>query len=98
MSELYKSEWCHTVEIKGYLSYFFPLNIAITEDIAKSIIGKPIHDMDGKVIGKIDSINWETGEWLGRVVVSDSLQETIRESYEKSMEFKVDKEKENANE
>ena len=89
MSTTYKSEWCHTVEIKGYLSYFFPLNIAITEDIAKSIIDKPIHDMDGKVIGKIDSINWETGEWFGRIVVSDSLQETIRESYAKSMEVVV---------
>ena len=96
MSVTYKSEWCHTVEVKGLLSYFFPLGIDITEDIAKTIVGKPIHDMDGKTIGKIDSINWETGEWLGRIVVSDSLQETIRESYAKSMEFKVEKEKENA--
>lgn len=89
MSATYKSEWCHTVEIKGPLSYFFPLGIDITEDIAKSIVGKPIHDMDGKVIGKIDSIDWETGEWRGRIVVSDSLQEIIRESYVKSMEVVI---------
>ena len=89
----YKSEWCHTIEVKGPLSYFFPRGIDITEDIAKSIVGKPIRDMDGKVIGKIDSINWETGEWFGRIVVSDSIQETICENYEKSMEVVVDKEK-----
>lgn len=93
MSIAYKSEWCHCVEIKGLMSEFFPLNVDITEDIAKSIVGAPIHDMDGKVIGKIHSINWETGEWFGRIVVSDSIQELIRESYAKSMEIVIDKEK-----
>lgn len=79
------SNLCHTVEVKGPLSYFFPPNIDVTEDIAKSIVGLPIKDMFGNVIGKIDSIKWEAGEWLGRLVVSDSIQETI------SMEFMLKK-------
>ena len=80
------------IEVKGPLSYFYPLNVDNTEDIAKSIVGKSIHDMDGKPIGKIDSINWETGEWIGRIVVSADIQETILENYRKSMEVVVDDE------
>lgn len=87
-----EQSWLQCIEVRGPLSYFYPINIDITEDIAKSIIGKPIHDMDGKTIGKIDSINWETGEWVGRIVVSDSIQETILENYRKSMEVVVDDE------
>lgn len=74
------SDSMHVIEVKGPLSYFFPLNIGITEDIAKTIVGKPIKNCNHIVIGKIDSINWETGEWFGRIIVDGSVREQILEA------------------
>ena len=84
----------HMVEVKGSLSYFYPINIDITEDIAKSIVGKPIKNCNHITIGKITSINWETGEWFGEIVIDGSIREQIQESYRESIEIVEDKEKE----
>ena len=90
------SDYMHVVEVKGLLSYFFPLNVDITEDIAKTIVGLPIKNCNHIVIGKITGINWETGEWFGEIVVDGSVREKILEGCEKSMEIVFKKEKENA--
>ena len=86
------SDYMHAIEVKGPLSYFYPLNVDITEDIAKSIVGLPIKNCNHIIVGKIESINWETGEWFGTFVVDGSIREHICESYRKSMEFLFRKE------
>lgn len=84
----------HTVEVKGPLSYFFPVNVDITEDIAKTIVGLPIKNCNHIIIGKIDSINWEAGEWSGRIVVDDSIRNQILAGYRNSIEVVFEEEKE----
>jgi hypothetical protein len=86
------SDYMHGVEVKGPLSYFFPLNVGITEEIAKTIVGMPIKNCNHIIIGKITSINWETGEWFGEIVVDGSVRDRILEGYQKSMEIVVEKE------
>ena len=84
------SDYMHSVEVKGPLSYFYPLNVDITEDVAKSIVGLPIKNCNSDVnitIGKIERINWETGEWFGYIVVDGSIMEHICEGYRQSMSF-----------
>lgn len=83
------TDYMHSVEVKGPLSYFFPLNVDITEDIAKTIIGLPIKNCNHIVIGKITGIDWETGEWFGVIVVDGSVREQILESCRKSMSFEI---------
>jgi hypothetical protein len=83
------TDYMHSVEVKGPLSYFFPLNVDITEDIAKTIIGLPIKNCNHIVIGKITGIDWETGEWFGEIVVDGSVREQILESCRKSMNFEI---------
>ena len=78
----------HTIEVRGLLSYLFPLNFAISEDVAKTVIGKPIKNCNHIVIGKIDDISWSTGEWIGRIVVDNSLSEAMLEGYRSSMEVR----------
>lgn len=84
----------HTVEVKGPLSYFYPLGYDITYDIAKSIVGRPIRNCNHVTIGKIDSINWETGEWFGRIVVDGSIKDHILKGCIQSMEIRKEKEDE----
>lgn len=86
------SDYMHGIEVKGPLSYFFPLNVDITEDIVKTIVGLPIKNCNHITIGKIDSVNWETGEWFGRIIVDGSVREQILEGYRKSMSFEKEKE------
>lgn len=88
-----KSDYMHTIEVKGPLSYFFPLNVDITEDIAKTIVGMPIKNCNHIVIGKIASVNWETGEWFGKIVIDWSVRDKILEGYQKSMEITLEKER-----
>jgi hypothetical protein len=84
------SSGCYSIEVKGLLSYLFPLGVDVTEEIAKSIIGKPIHEgLEGKVIGKIDAIDWEKGEWRGRIVISTSLEDCICNKHLQTMRFKT---------
>lgn len=79
----------HAIEVKGPLSYFFPINVDITEDIAKTIVGLPIKNCNHVVIGKIDAINWESGEWSGRIVVDDSIRNQTLDGYRKSIEIEI---------
>lgn len=86
------SDCMHVVEVKGPLSYFYPLNVDITEDIAQTIVGLHIKNCNHVVIGKVKSINWETGEWFGEIVVDGSVREQMLEGYRKSMSFEKEKE------
>lgn len=83
------SNCMHGIDVKGRLSDFFPRNVTITEDIAKMIVGKRIYDGDRHMIGKIQSINYKTNEWAGRIVVNSSIYDTICVEYEKSIEINI---------
>lgn len=85
------------IEVKGLLSYFFPRDIDITEDIVKSLIGLPIKNCNGIIIGQIDSVRWETGEWFGRIVTDDSITQHILDNYGVRRKITIEKEKEDGN-
>lgn len=80
------------IPVKGLLSYFFPLNADITEEVAKSIVGLPIKDSLGNVIGKVSAINWESGEWYGLITTDGSIREQLLKNVKNSMEIVIDKE------
>jgi sporulation protein YlmC with PRC-barrel domain len=82
---------CYGLNIKGSLSEFFPANIDITEKLARSIMGLPIKDMDGKMIGKITGVNFETKEWTGRIIVDCNIYDHILVEHKQSMEIVKEK-------
>ena len=80
------------IRVRGPFSDFFPPGVTVTEELAKSIIGLPIKDPLGNVIGGIYAVDWETGEWYGLIISDRSVSDKILENSKKSMEIVADKE------
>ena len=68
--------------IKGQLSDLFPRNMTITEELAKTVINKPIKDVKGGLIGRIESVDVSTGTWEGRIVMEDLFSDESSVSME----------------
>lgn len=84
------NDYMHGIDVKGPLSNFLPIGIELTKELAESIVGKPIYNCNHIMIGKIYSIDWETKEWIGRIIVDGSIQNVMCESYAKSMEIAME--------
>ena len=80
------------LRVRGPFSDFFPPGVTVTEELAKSIIGLPIKDHLGNVIGGVYAVDWESGEWYGLIISDRSVSDKILENSKKSMEIVADKE------